>query len=385
MVDGAKYGAIAGAIATWAISSILALAESGTGLPIGSFYHIIGIALGMNDVITASYFGFGLHMFAGTLMGSLVGSVFVRLFPLSQFRGVLLGMVAGIVIWIMVFLPISAFLVSPSMTRVVTLLAFNTNFSISTSEVNQFVQTIGLSSVVFHLVWGTMVGFIITSLFRIKSYRDKNWKAMLEDYFIGKGDEKRSRVKLNVLGVGMLAGLLSSVAISGLILVAEKTIAIPVGTFYLVLVSYLTQSLADSLNMIVAGLLLHFLAGSIIGLMISIPFAFRDIKISTVMHKYAPVYGLASGLVVWAFLFVPVTFWVIIPQLTTLSQDLPIVQQTPVGTASSITVDELLSLSDKIVVGALVFNMFYGLVTSIIIESLTKKMQERTNTRRIVI
>ena len=64
-----KYGAIAGAIATWSISSILALIEAGMGLPIGSFYSIIGIALGMDNVLSASYFGFGLHILTGTIMG----------------------------------------------------------------------------------------------------------------------------------------------------------------------------------------------------------------------------------------------------------------------------------------------------------------------------
>ena len=56
VLNGAKYGAIAGAIATWSISSILALIEAGMGLPIGAFYTIIGIALGMDNVITASCF-----------------------------------------------------------------------------------------------------------------------------------------------------------------------------------------------------------------------------------------------------------------------------------------------------------------------------------------
>ena len=52
-LDGAKYGAIAGAIATWSISSILAIIEADMGLPIGSFYSIIGIALGTDNVISA--------------------------------------------------------------------------------------------------------------------------------------------------------------------------------------------------------------------------------------------------------------------------------------------------------------------------------------------
>ena len=67
------------------------------------------------------------------------------------------------------------------------------------------------------------------------------------------------------------------------------------------------------------------------------------------------------------------------PLLRNLDQDQLIVQQTPVGTASSITVGELLSINDKILIGALVFNMFYGLVASIIIKSMTGKLVSQPN------
>lgn len=384
VLDGAKYGAIAGAIATWSISSILALVEAGAGLPIGAFYSIIAIALGMDNVITASYFGFGLHILIGTLMGALVGAAIVRVVSHSLFKGILAGMVAGIIIWLIVFLPITAFLVQPSMAQIVTSLALNTNFSISTTEINQFMQTTALSSMLFHLVWGALFGFIISSLFRIKSYRNVNWKAKLESYMTDNEDQQATRIRFRVLGIGMLAGFLASACVSGLILVVEKTIDIPVGTFYLVLVSSVTQSHVESVNMIVAGLLLHLFTGSILGVIISMPFSIRDLRIFSTMHKYAPIYGLISGVIGWAFLFVPVTFWVIIPLLGDLDQNQLIVQQTPVekslGTSSSITVGELLSINDKILIGALVFNMFYGLVVSIIIKSMTGKLLSQPNT-----
>lgn len=378
-LDGAKFGAIGGAIATWSISSILALIEAGMGLPIGAFYSIIGITLGIDNLITASYFGFGLHILIGTLMGTIVGAAIVRLVSHSLLKGILSGMISGIIIWLIVFLPITAFLVQPSMTQIVTLLALTTNFTISTTEINQFVQTTALSSVLFHLVWGALFGFIVSSLFRIKSYRNANWKTKLESYTADKEDQQNTRIKFRVLGFGMLAGFLASACISGLIFVVEKTIDIPVGTFYLVLVSSITQSHQESVNMIVAGLLLHLFTGSIIGVIVSIPFALRDFRILSVMHKYAPIYGLICGLIVWAFLFVPVTFWVIMPLLRNLDQDQLIVQQTPVGTASSITVGKLLSINDKILIGALVFNMFYGLVASIIIKSMAGKLVSQPN------
>ena len=380
MLDGAKYGAIAGAIATWSISSVLALIETGIGLPIGAFYSIIGITLGIDNVISASYLGFGLHILIGTILGALVGAAVVRLVSHSLFRGILAGMIAGIMIWLIVFLPITAFLVQPSMVQIVTSLALANNFSISVTQISQFVQTTALSAVLFHLVWGALFGFIISSLLKIKAYRNTNWKAKLEDYMADNENLPATRIRFRVLGTGMFAGLLASVCLSGLIFVVEKTIDIPVGTFYLVLVSSLTQSHAESMNMIVGGLLLHLLTGSIIGVIISVPFAIRDLRILSIMQRYAPIYGLICGVTVWAFVFVPITFWVIIPLLNNLDQNQLIVQQTPVGTASSITVGELVSINDKILLGALVFNMFYGLVASIIIKSMTSKLVNRLDT-----
>lgn len=380
MLDGAKYGAIAGAIATWSISSVLALIETGIGLPIGAFYSIIGITLGIDNVISASYLGFGLHILIGTILGALVGAAVVRLVSHSLFRGILAGMIAGIMIWLIVFLPITAFLVQPSMVQIVTLLALANNFSISVTQISQFVQTTALSAVLFHLVWGALFGFIISSLLKIKAYRNTNWKAKLEDYMADNENQPATRIRFRVLCTGMFAGLLASVCLSGLIFVVEKTIDIPVGTFYLVLVSSLTQSHAESMNMIVGGLLLHLLTGSIIGVIISVPFAIRDLRILSIMQRYAPIYGLICGVTVWAFVFVPITFWVIIPLLNNLDQNQLIVQQTPVGTASSITVGELVSINDKILLGALVFNMFYGLVASIIIKSMTSKLVNRLDT-----
>ena len=43
MNNAVKYGAIAGSIATWTISTAIAGSELELGLPIGTFYSIIGI------------------------------------------------------------------------------------------------------------------------------------------------------------------------------------------------------------------------------------------------------------------------------------------------------------------------------------------------------
>ncbi len=51
---GLKYGAFAGFIATWSISSVIAVTEFLLGLNMGTFYSIMGISLGASDT-TARY------------------------------------------------------------------------------------------------------------------------------------------------------------------------------------------------------------------------------------------------------------------------------------------------------------------------------------------
>lgn len=53
---------------------------------------------------------------------------------------------------------------------------------------------------------------------------------------------QRIKPRLAVAGSGLAAGLISSLAISALILLVEKLADLPVGTFYLVLASVALQT-----------------------------------------------------------------------------------------------------------------------------------------------
>ena len=69
MSKAAKYSAIAGFIATWSISAVVAGSELELGLPVGTFYSVIGISLGFTNGGIAAFLGFGLHILAGTILG----------------------------------------------------------------------------------------------------------------------------------------------------------------------------------------------------------------------------------------------------------------------------------------------------------------------------
>ena len=112
-LKGVKYGAFAGLIATLLISLAVAAAELASGLQIGTFYSVIGISLGLNNIVNAAFLGFGLHLLIGALLGTALGSIGIRwkrIGMLVQYKSCLFGVGAGIVIWLIFFLPITSLL-----------------------------------------------------------------------------------------------------------------------------------------------------------------------------------------------------------------------------------------------------------------------------------
>ena len=173
---GIKYGAFAGFIATWSISSLIAIIELLVGLKISTFYSIMGISLGLNNVVTAAYASFGLHLLTGTILGAVLGAIGIRwkkVRMLNPYKSSLVGMGVGIVIWLVLFLPITAFLVEPSINRITIMLAIESQHIVLSENINQSIRNIALSAIAFHLVWGAIFGFIISSLLRIRLYKIK--------------------------------------------------------------------------------------------------------------------------------------------------------------------------------------------------------------------
>ena len=176
-----KYGAIAGFIATWTISTAVAGSELELGLPIGTFYSIIGISLGLNGNMS-SFLGFGLHILAGTILGAVIGTIAIRLSLRSMLnprKGTLIGIGSGVAVWLILFLPITALLVQPAVNDIVMLSAIESKHAVFSVDINQSIRNIALSAIVFHLVWGAIFGFITSSLVRTASTQGSIWRGIL--------------------------------------------------------------------------------------------------------------------------------------------------------------------------------------------------------------
>jgi hypothetical protein len=387
--EGVKYGSIAGLIATWSISTAIAASELELGLPISTFYSIIGISLGSNDFVASAYLGFGLHLVTGTILGAISGGLAVKVelrknitSIFDPYKSILMGIATGILVWLILFLPITAFIIQPSIGRIIEILSLrpeNTVLSVfDSNNLGQSFRGIGISAIAFHVVWGAIFGFIISSLLRIRL----SSSSLSSASSFMKQNRQFTGSPLRTVYFGLVAGLISSLAISGLILLVEKINSLPVGTFYYVLVSALTNSYSSNTETVIAiGLAAHLLAGSFLGLVMSIPFIIlRNLRggannrTITFIEKYTSVYGIAFGFGLWLVVFLPITFTIVIPLLNSFEfQDIIIRQRVPTGEVTSATFYGLLSMMDRIIYGAIALNIFYGLVTAIMLQSFSKK------------
>lgn len=176
--------------------------------------------------------------------------------------------------------------------------------------------------------------------------------------------------RLNVLMFGLIAGAISSLCVSSLILLTEKVIGIPVGTFYLIIIDALLHSSSTSVSYITYGFILHIVTGTLLGFIIAIPFL-RNKQYSLKLTKYSELYGSIFGFVIWAIFFVPISLIVVLPEISQIS--MVILQQTPTGIVSGINTNSLQETVWETIVLALPFNVFYGLVVGIIIKSFNEK------------
>jgi hypothetical protein len=88
-----------------------------------------------------------------------------------------MGISTGILVWLVLFLPVTALIIQPSIGRMEEILSLgqnnNTLFSVfDISNLDQSFRGIAISAIVFHVVWGAIFGFIISSLLRIRIYNN---------------------------------------------------------------------------------------------------------------------------------------------------------------------------------------------------------------------
>jgi hypothetical protein len=124
-------GIIAGLTAAWAIFGFILAIDSELNLPPGTFYKMIGLAFGI-DSSYAVYIGFLLHMITGTIIGivySTLSKNIKKLYITSVYKGVGTGILTGVVVWVILFLPLNYGIMQPTLQNMISKSYFSRIFN----------------------------------------------------------------------------------------------------------------------------------------------------------------------------------------------------------------------------------------------------------------
>jgi hypothetical protein len=151
---------------------------------------------------------------------------------------------------------------------------------------------------------------------------------------------------------GTVSGLVGAWAIFGMILAVGAQLGLPPGTFY--------QMVGVSLGIdaewpaIYLGFVMHMITGAIIGIVyMIISDRVRKLRTDTSTLK-AFATGVATGIAVWAVLFVPLHFFLMQPTLQNM------LLTSPPGSPEQLTAERLFQMSDSILYGALAIHFVFG-------------------------
>jgi hypothetical protein len=151
---GIKMGALAGHIAAWSILGLILGIDGTMRLPTGTFYSVIGVTFGLTGA-SAMQLGFILHLVTGTIIGALFGYMtsVIRGFHIANIKKALvLSVITGIVTWLVLFLPITVFIVQPSLESIAA--------TLGVPMLDEMLPMIIGGSVGMHVIYGGMLGFM---------------------------------------------------------------------------------------------------------------------------------------------------------------------------------------------------------------------------------
>ena len=164
------YCTFAGLISAMIISGLLEVIDFASGTPSGTFFAVIGLSLGFNDPASAQYVGMGLHTLTGTVAGNIFGQVALfwkKLIPYNVKTGVYLGLVLGISLWAVLFVPLATFGIQPKLDTLMITETSPYASSIANHFAGLYYFVLG-ASLLFHLVYGAVFGLLAGRMTGVK-------------------------------------------------------------------------------------------------------------------------------------------------------------------------------------------------------------------------
>lgn len=161
LVDSVKAGIAAGQAAAWAIFGLILAVDATLVTPPGTFYKMIGMALGQ-EPSAGIYIGFLMHMVTATVIGiiyMIISNSVKKLHISSVPKGLATGVITGVAVWAVLFLPLNFGLVQPMLQGIVAQGPQAPLYSLATRLI-ALSSTILAGSLALHIVFGGVMGFI---------------------------------------------------------------------------------------------------------------------------------------------------------------------------------------------------------------------------------
>jgi hypothetical protein len=164
-------GAIGGLVAGSGLAGLIFAGDAAMGLPPGTFYAVIAIAISGSQIQVASaiYFGLALHLITGTLIGGAFGYASAAIGPFNVRdvkKGLLVGILAGFISFSLLFIPITRFQVEPVLAGILvqTGIAASDDPEILEGQTTDIMSTVLAFSIVLHVLYGAIMGSVTAIL-----------------------------------------------------------------------------------------------------------------------------------------------------------------------------------------------------------------------------
>ena len=154
-------GMIAGLTAAWAIFGLFLALDQEMGLEPGGLFKMVGIAFGI-DPSYAVYIGFLLYMVTAVIIGIIYSGISKRIKVLyinSLIKGIGTGILAGIVVWTVLFLPINYVIMQPTLHKMLIESDPSSSQFAMAEKLIELSNTIFWGSLSLHIVFGGVMGF----------------------------------------------------------------------------------------------------------------------------------------------------------------------------------------------------------------------------------
>jgi hypothetical protein len=154
-------GIIAGLTAAWAIFGLFLAIDSQLNVPPGTFYKMVGVAFGV-DTPYSMYVGFLLFMITAVIISVIYNyvSAKVRILQISSApKGIGTGILAGVIVWAVLFLPMNYYVIQPALFNMVNSLSPNSSDYMLAEQLLGLSSAIIFGSLALHILFGGVMGF----------------------------------------------------------------------------------------------------------------------------------------------------------------------------------------------------------------------------------